>query len=217
VIVSLSPALANDAGFTKGMFSIYLGKDEDAGKLRIAADSKGAVLGYWAQRHKAMLFNLGHVPAIGKERCRKQFTDAKVVEPGIVEIDIPDFTAAAKTEDDEDENAAPTAPVRRPQTGAAETLNGVTISFTPDEESVTFKDKTAQVTAREARLTRLLARPRPAPVAETFLLKNLWDRAPPSNAAEQLRTLCADLQKGLAPIGLDLNLVKGAGYQLRDR
>jgi hypothetical protein len=208
VIVSLSPALANAAGFAKGMFSIYLGKDEDAGKLRIAADSNGVILGYWAHRNAAMLFNLGHVPAIGSERCHKQFTDATVVERGVVHIDIPNFGAAV--------DMAPAAPARRPQPGAAETLNGITIDFSANGESVTFKGKMAEVTTREARLIRLLARPRPAPVAESFLLKNLWDGRAPNNAAEQLRTLCADLQKGLAPLGLDLNLVKGAGYQLRD-
>jgi hypothetical protein len=218
VIVTLSPALATEAGFTgKAMYSIYLGKDEDAGKLRIATDPKGIIIGRQAPRNTAMLFNLGYLPAIGCVRCRKQYTDARVVDPGVVHIDIPVFAEAAETGDDEeDDDVAPAAPARKPQSSATETLNGVTIEFSMDGESVTFKGKTVEVTARQARLIRLLARPRPAPVAETFLLKNLWDGRAPNNAGEQLRTLCADLQKGLAPIRLDLNLVKGAGYQLRD-
>lgn len=64
---------------------------------------------------------------------------------------------------------------------------------------------------------QLLARPRPSPVAESFLIAALWDGKPPSTAADQLRTMASDLQKGLSPIGLNLNLVKGAGYQLKDR
>jgi len=219
VIVTLSPTLATEAGFYgKAMYSIYLGKDEDAGKLRIATDPKGIIIGRQAPRNTAMLFNLGYLPAIGRVRCRKQYTDAKVVEPGVVHIDIPDFPDAAETGDDEEENdAAPAEPARKRQSSATETLNGVTIDLSQDDESVTFRGKLVEVTTRQARLIRLLARPRPAPVAETFLLKNLWDGRAPNNAAEQLRMLCLDLQKALAPIGLDLDWVKGAGYQLRDQ
>lgn len=97
-----------------------------------------------------------------------------------------------------------------------ETINGVLVDLTADEESVTFKGKSTEVTTRQAKFVRLLARPRPQPVAEAFLVGALWDGKPPQNATEQLRTMASDLQKGLSPIGLNLASVKGVGYQLKD-
>jgi hypothetical protein len=63
---------------------------------------------------------------------------------------------------------------------------------------------------------RLLARPRPAPVAVSFLVGALWDGKPPAGAIKQIEEMTGDLKKGLAGLGLALNLVKGVGYQLKD-
>ncbi len=96
-------------------------------------------------------------------------------------------------------------------------LNGITIDQTDENESITFDGETVAVSALEAKLVKILARPRPAAVGEAFLVGNLWDKPAPRDATEQLRQLCAgDLKKGLASIGLNLASVKGVGYQLKD-
>jgi DNA-binding response OmpR family regulator len=96
-------------------------------------------------------------------------------------------------------------------------LNGITIDLTDENESITFDGETVAVSPIEAKLVKILARPRPAAVGEAFLVGNLWDKPAPRNATEQLRQLCVgDLKKGLASIGLNLTAVKGVGYQLKD-
>ena len=96
-----------------------------------------------------------------------------------------------------------------------ETYNGVSIDFAEDDERVTFKSKTTEITAEQALLIRALARPRPAPVAEAFLISQVWKKSPPKYATEQLRAMTQELQNGLKPLGLDLKKIPGVGYQLR--
>jgi DNA-binding response OmpR family regulator len=90
------------------------------------------------------------------------------------------------------------------------------VDLTLDNENVSFKGKSIEVTTRQAKLVRLLARPRPAPVATSFLIGALWDGKPPQTAQKQIEEMTLDLQKPLKGIGLDLKLVKGVGYQLKD-
>jgi hypothetical protein len=217
-IVALSAALVGEAGYSsKSKFNIFIGMDDDQGKLRIVAEKDG-ILEPRLLKSGAYFLNLGYVPVIGIEACKKKPTEAKVISPGTVELIIPDFSQ------DRRRLLAPppaskTAENRTKANGAAGTehFNGVTIDFAESEESVSFKGKSTEVSTRQAKLIRLLARPRPAPVAESFLIAGLWDGRPPANAKEQLKTMAGDLQKGLSPIGLNLCLVKGVGYQLKDR
>ncbi len=222
VKVSLTPELAAKAGYAaKARFDIMIGRDDDAGRLRIVPAPAGRLVGQVIKKSGGLGFYLGFVPAIGTAPHRRVRTDARVIEPGVVEVDIPDFGSAAATAKEQEpvrgqDHAAAVGGGARKPVDAGVTLNGVTIDTTLDSESVSFKGKSTEVTTRQARLVQLLARPRPAPVADSFLIGALWDGKPPANAADQLRTMAADLQKGLSPLGLDLRLVKGAGYQLRD-
>jgi len=96
-------------------------------------------------------------------------------------------------------------------------LKGITIDQTEGEESISFDGEGIAVSAVEARLVKILARPRPQTVSESFIIGNLWDKGKPPNASEHLRQLCiGDLKKGLAKLGLNLNYIKGVGYQLKD-
>ncbi len=101
-----------------------------------------------------------------------------------------------------------------PPAGKGETYHGVTIDFTEDDESVSFRGKTIEVTTRQAVLLKLLARPMPQPVAESFLIKACWHPVP-KDAAAMLRQTVDDLRSALVAIGLDLRAVKGVGYQIK--
>lgn len=223
-VVALRKDLVAQAGFKpKDTFSAMLGTDDDSGKLRIVKDKDGVACARELKKTGAFFFNLGMVPAIGVTPHKQRPIEARLVEGGI-EIDIPEDDAPkrlpppAKRADEDSEAAAANGGgrARKPSAKAGETLNGVTIDLTLDSEAITFNNKTTEVTTRQAKFVRLLAKPRPQTVAESFLVGALWDGRPPRDAAEQLRLLAIDLKGGLAPIGLDLRTVKGVGYQLKD-
>jgi hypothetical protein len=228
VKVSLTPAFAKEGGIVaKSRFDVMIGTDDDAGKLRIIAAKGGSIASHIVEKSGGLGFYLGVVPAIGMSPHKRLRTDARVIEPGCVEIDIPQFsfpkllpTPAKKVEAPAlAENPAPVnkpaAPMKR-TAGTADTVNGVAIDLTQDSETVSFKGSSIEVTTRQAKMVRLLARPRPAPVATSFLIGALWDGKPTQNAQKQIEQMVADLQAPLKGIGLDLKLVKGVGYQLKD-
>ena len=219
-VVALRKDIVSKVGFkAKDTFSALLGIDDDHGKLRIVADKAGVACARELKKTGAFFFNLGIVPAIGVTPHKQRPIEARVVDGGI-EIDIP--------EDDGPKLLAPPkangtakadggAPAGKGKQADEVFLNGISIDQTDGEESVTFDGEGVAVSAQEAKLVKILARPRPQPVAEAFIIGNLWDKGAPRNAAEQLRQLCAgDLKKSLAKIGLNLNAVKGVGYQLKD-
>jgi len=224
--LSLLPEFATEAGYkAKARYDILIGKGEDAGKLRIVAADKGRIVAHTVERSGGLIFHLGYVAAIGTKAHKRVRTEARIVSPGCVEIDVPDFGSAI------DEQEPPASPAKRPDesTGTtaangggapkadgAKAINGIFIDLTQDDESVTFRGKSTEVTTRQAKFVSLLARPRPQPVGESFLIGALWDGKPPANAKDQLKQMADNLQKGLSPIGLDLRTVKGVGYQLKD-
>jgi hypothetical protein len=90
-IVSLSAALVAEAGFDdESKFSIFIGTDDDAGRLRVTADEDGIVEPR-ALKGGALFLNLGYVPVIGVEPCKKQPAEASVISRGTVEVIIPDL------------------------------------------------------------------------------------------------------------------------------
>jgi hypothetical protein len=226
VMVAITEALIAGAGFAAdSRFHALIGRDDDAGKIRIERADDG-LLAPRLLKSNSMLLNLGYVEAIGTEAHKKQFTSARVIADGVVEIDLPPFDSDTREPPAQLLLPAP-SPARAPAANGGgagkkasplpgETLNGITIDMTEDNESVTFKGKTTEVTTRQAKLVRLLARPRPEPVGEAFLIKSLWGLPAPKDVKDQLRVIAGDLQKGLSPIGLNLVPVRGVGYQLKD-
>jgi hypothetical protein len=220
VVIALRKDLVAKAGFKADMkFTVLLGTDDDHGRLRIVKDKAGTPCARELARTGAFFFKLGVLPAIGVTPSKQRPAEARCIENG-VEIDLPPdagpklLAPPAKTP--AEKTAAAAGGGARKLGQAGETFNGVTVDLTEDSESVSFKGKSTEVTTRQAKFVRLLAKPRPSPVGEAFLVGALWDGKPPATAMEQLRTMAGDLQKGLSPIGLNLCLVKGAGYQLRD-
>ncbi|MGB3044165.1 MAG: helix-turn-helix domain-containing protein [Xanthobacteraceae bacterium] len=234
VLVSLTSTLVDGADLENvSKYDALIGTGDDAGKIRIVASPEGMLVPR-VLKGRSLLLDLGFVAALGTTPQRKQFTTARVIENGVVEVDLPDFGA-----DDDDAHAsaeplsetrvdtpphqpARTAPVevralvRKAASAKAESVNGVQIEFADGRECVTFKGKSVDVSPRAAKLVWLLARPRPSPVATSFLVNALWDGKPPGSAMTTLQQIAADLQKNLSPIGLDLRVVRGVGYQLKD-
>lgn len=225
IVVALRKDIVAKAGFkASGTFAVLLGIDDDHGVLRIVKDKDGTACARELKKTGAFFFSLGMVPAISTTPHKQRPIEARLIDNGI-EIDIPpDDGPKLLAPPKAAEKPAPAAREDKPSPKAPSTpksdaiaFNGVTIDVTLDKESISFRGKSTEVTTRQAKLVQLLARPRPAPVAESFLIANLWNGKPPASASDQLRTMADDLRAGLAPIGLNLNLVKGAGYQLKDR
>jgi hypothetical protein len=222
VVVALRKDVVAQVGFkAKDTFSALLGTDDDAGKLRILKAKDGVACARELARTGAFFFRLGMVPAIGVTPHKQRPIEARVVDGGI-EIDLPPddgpklLPAPAKMPANS-EAAATGGGARKGKSADEVFLNGITIDLTDGEETITFDGEGVAVSDVEARLVKILARPRPQPVAESFIIGNLWDKGRPPNATEHLRQLCTgDLKKSLAKIGLDLNAVKGVGYQLKD-
>lgn len=229
VLVSLTSTLVDGANLeTLSKFDALIGTGDDVGKIRIVAASEG-MLTPRVLKGRSLLLDLGFVAALGTTPQRKQFTTARVIEKGVVEVDLPDFNGEddAPLDTAEVRGAVPPAPPARPAQPAAiaparkasakaERVNGVLIELAEGRECVTFNGKSVEVSPRGARLVFLLARPRPSPVATSFLVNALWDGKPPGSAMTTLQQIAADLQKNLSPIGLDLRVVRGVGYQLKD-
>lgn len=222
VTISLRSDYVAEAGFSpKSTFDALIGTGEDAGKLRLVEAKDGKLCACFMKRTNAFFVRLGVIKAIGIDPCPRTPADARVITKGTIEIDIPELSPVADDEDADDaageqKAAAPVA--AKPPSSHEVFLNGISVDLTDGEESVTFDGEGIVVSSIEAKLVTLLARPRPAPVAEAFIVANLWSKGgAPKNANEQLRQLCAgDLKAGLAKLGLNLAPVKGVGYQLKD-
>ncbi len=79
-------------------------------------------------------------------------------------------------------------------------------------EQVTFAGRQVRVTPRAAVLVGLLAKAKPNPIGDDFLIAKLWT-VRPSNAVEYLDGLVRELG-ALKKIGLEVRTLKGIGRQI---
>ncbi|MCP1832800.1 hypothetical protein [Bradyrhizobium sp. USDA 4545] len=216
-VIAVRKDLVAQAGFKAGAsYNVLLGTDDDHGKVRIMLDKAGVPCARELKRTGAFFFNLGPVPAIGTTPTHQRPTEARLVEGGI-EVDIPPDNGPKLLPAPKKTAAAEQAPAAKKASDNEIFLNGITIDQSDGEESITFDGETVAVSPIEAKLVKVLARPRPQVVAEAFIIGALWDKGRPPSAADQLRRLCTGgLKTSLAKIGLNLNVVKGVGYQLKD-
>lgn len=220
-VIAVRKDLVAQAGFKAGAsYNVLLGTDDDHGRIRIMLDKTGVPCARELKRTGAFFFNLGPVPAIGTTPTHQRPTEARLIEGGI-EVDIPEDNGPKLLPAPKKAAGAADAPVGRSEPKKASDnevlLNGITVDQTDGEESITFDGQTVMVSTIEAKLVKILARPRPQTVSESFIIGNLWDKGRPPSAAAQLRRLCTgDLKTSLAKIGLSLNDIKGIGYQLKD-
>lgn len=218
-IVAIRSDLVAASGFkADGKFTVLLGREDDSGKLRIIKDKDGVACARELKRTGAFFFNLGMVPAIGTVQVKQQPTEARPIKDGF-EIDIPTMgpkllPAPTKAAAPDADDAAEADNDGQPK---GERIGDVWICDTEDEESITFNGKSIAVAAREAEFLVVLARTRPNVVAPSYIIGKLWAAGKaPGTAGLQIGQLATDLKKSLPSIGLTVNLVKGAGYQLRN-
>lgn len=227
-VVAVSAELIKQAGFkANACFAILLGTEDDSGKLRIVHDKDGAPCAREFKRTGAFFFKLGMVPAIGTLQRKQQRTGARLVDGGI-EVDIPPadgpkLLPAPAEAPAAKRDAAPAAGAAKGNAGGdldrasrGEAIGDVVINAVEDQESITFKGKSLAISDREAKLLKILAKPRPNPVGTGFITDKLWNGRPPASAHVMLGQLVTDLKKSLPSIGLTVSLVKGVGYQLKD-
>lgn len=98
--------------------------------------------------------------------------------------------------------AAPPAPVTGPGT------------ISVGREEITFNGRRQRCTPRAAQLVGLLAKAKPNPIGDEFLIAKLWTQRPP-NAGEYLDGLVHELGS-LKKIGLEVRTLKGIGRQITE-
>lgn len=116
------------------------------------------------------------------------------------------------------EEAAPAQPKSVPQVSqpaapraAAPAGTGHRV-ITVGREEVNFAGRHVRVTPRAAQLVGLLAKAKPNPIGDDFLIAKLWN-VRPSNAGEYLDGLMHELG-ALKKIGLEARSLKGIGRQI---
>jgi hypothetical protein len=230
-IVAITANLVKLAGIKPSdKFSVAFGTGDDAGKLRLQAKTSGLFPGRMMK--SALLLDLGFVVRFGTSPCRKVRADARVVSPGVVELDIPDFAvpiAEDKHEDTDPRPSVPRAATSAPQTNglvvektaaadaSIEKLGDVSFDCSKGKERVIRNGKAISVSARQLGFVHALAKGNGNPIGLSFLCKELWDNKPPGSAMTMISAMASDLRKPLDGIGLTLNHVKGVGYQLKVR
>jgi hypothetical protein len=225
-IVSFRAFFGEQLKWKKGeSVGVQLGESEDVGKMRIVRGLEPAIAVVRPNTKGGLTFDLGHIAGLNEGApAGKIAVDARVIDKSTVEIILPDWRDAPEPDGEEDEPApTPRSPPPQRAVGHAPTkseprvtIAGVTIDFTPDNESVKFKGKAMEVTARQAQLIKLLARGMPKPIDRGFLRKHLFGANEVATADLTLDTIAMDLAKAVGAIGLVFKNVKGVGFALQE-
>jgi hypothetical protein len=216
-VISLHRDLVAEAGFTSDTrLEVLIGTDDDAGKLRLVGDPAGRARMRTLKSTGAWFVNLGHVEAFGIERRKREGTSARVIARGAVEVDIPFIAAAAAANEAKPIAQEILAAAIEAPPADVETINGIVFNRAPGAESVMFRERGQVLSPQQLKFVALLARTRPHPIAEKFLIEKLWDGAAPARAANKIEAMVLTLKPLLVRVGLDLRKVNGVGYQLQD-
>lgn len=237
VAITLTRTLATRIDWQHGApVALLVGKDQDAGRLRLLRGGEPAVAKVRRFKRGTLFFDLGHLPEIGGEDGQTARVVASIVDDDTVEIMLPDWAHASRSgveasaDDDDDagegNDTPPSAPRRRAAAVPATTLpvkanseqgattrHGVTISITPDSETIGFAGREMDLTAHQASLALVLLRAAPNFVGHFFARdKVLGANAP--RASERFATIVTDLQRAAAAVGLKLVSERGHGLRL---
>lgn len=191
-------------------YDALIGDGSDNGKLRLVDNPEGLIT--VKPLKGAMIFDLGHITALGTEPQSKRHTEARLISTGIVEITLPDFSAPADGGDEEDGDEE--SDEGGQQTMVNLTIGDVVVDHTLNEERVTFGSVYVEVSRRQAQLVALCKKALPSPCATEFLINALWDGRPPSTAATMLGQIAADTRNALVPLKLSIETIKGVGFKL---
>lgn len=238
-LISLRSVLAAQLKWKKGeRCAAQVGEGDDAGKLRIVRNGKPAIAEF-RELKGGYMFDLGFIASLndGKESDLIPI-DAAIIDADTVELLLPDWGRLGESAEEEDSEAIeqpsaapPAARGHAPIAAAPKQIaaasrdtgkheppivhNGVTIVFAPDAESVSYRGKSMEVTARQAQLVALLARAMPNSVGREFIKPRLFGGKIGPHADGVLDTMAMDLGKALGAIGLVLRNTKGIGFALQ--
>lgn len=101
--------------------------------------------------------------------------------------------------------------LERKRTASQQTATGPRV-ITLGRDQVNFAGRQVKVTPRAAQLVGLLAKAKPNPIGDDFLIAKLWNMRP-ANAAEYLDSLVHELSS-LKKIGLEVRTLKNIGRQI---
>lgn len=204
-------------------FDVAVGDGSDAGKIAVTPNAKGAFVA--RQLKSGLILDLGHLPQMGMAEHKNHSALVELIDGSAI-VTVPEWSPESDDDDDDEEDAEiDTAPA---QSGAATLLSksngksavqsvtwhGVTINLTPDNEAVSYRGQTAEVSPRGALLIEALARVMPSCVGDDFLIGKLW-KIKPAGAASALDMVMRDLSS-LKKLGLELRTQRGVGRQLVD-
>lgn len=106
----------------------------------------------------------------------------------------------------------PVAPAKR--SSPAISKNGITLDLTIGEENISFGNKVADITTRQAAVLSALLRAMPFNVGREWLIANVLTDIAQHMRAPALDMVFGDLAKALPGIGLELKVTKGVGAAL---
>lgn len=150
---------------------------------------------------KALAARLGQAPGPVTPKPQPAPNRPKVAAPAPAPKPVAAKPAAVK---------APPRPVEPPVEA-----NGVTVCFDPEDEAITYRGKTMEVTYRQAKVAAILARAMPHPVGREFIVGKLFNGGtPPSTAGMVVDQVAVELGKAITGIGLKVNVVRGIGFSL---
>lgn len=195
---------------------VIIGSGEHAGLMRVIRNSPHKVGKCRVLTRGGVSVNLGHIPQFGLEQRAKRSIDAQIIDHDTVEIVLPNWSEAADDagEDDEPAVAAPVASAPKPPPTV--NVNGVTIVFEDENEHVTFRGQSMEVTARQAKFVAVIARNMPEPCGRTEITNRMWGQQPPGKVDAVLDQIATDLINALAPIGLTVTSYRGVGFALKE-
>lgn len=209
-------------GADKSGYDVLIGRDDDAGKMRVRVNKDGRATG--RRMRGVLIFNLGRVAGFPDQECDKQRCDAKAIGADTIEIALPQWgalPAADEVADEEPVAPARAAPVHTPAvgngvpqksgSGPKVLKDGIALDLTFDDESISFKKKTMDLTTRQAAIAAALLRAMPNHVGRDFLCKNLLAEIPAHTREVSLDLIFRDLEKALSGVGLELKITKGVG------
>ena len=241
--VSFVDSEADAAGIKSGeRFGLLVGRGDDEGKIRIAPQPDGIAAGRVGKTMRVIRF--GAVPAFGVDEHPKTLCGFRVIEPGVVEIDLPAWgDAKAARERRPSAAVVPSAPIKPPAPvpakealeptaspaaaprpaappaekapGEALIRHGISIDLTFGVETISHKGETADISTRQAAVLVALLRAFPEAVSRDWVCDRVLGDVKSSARQVTLDMVLKDLPKNLKAIGLVLSDVRGVGLRLQ--
>ncbi len=229
LIISLRKTITCDLKWkASDTFGLALGKDDNAGKVRIIRRKEKAIASPRQMKTGSLTFDFGHVASFGERGTLKAVAIAVVIDANTVQVTIPQFEYEDEIQEEDEEEQETTVPQHEPPAPARVpvaisekrpapiTTEGVTVRFNANSESVSYRQKTMEITYRQAQVVAILAKAKPQPVDRKFIIDRAFNGKGRDAAGMALDQIYMDLSKALPGIGLQIKNIKGVGFALQE-